>query len=65
VLPASSYAHIRQAIWVQASELIIIEGGERHLLRAGDCLGFGPPCEVTIANETAAPCTYLVVLARS
>ena len=31
----------------------------------GDCLGFGPPSEVTLANETAAPCTYLVVLARS
>jgi transcriptional regulator with XRE-family HTH domain len=65
VLPASSYAHIRQAIWVQTGELAIIEGGERHVLSAGDCLGFGPPCEVTIANETAAPCTYLVVLARS
>jgi transcriptional regulator with XRE-family HTH domain len=65
VLPASSYAHIRQAIWVQTGELIILEGGDRHHLRAGDCLGFGPPSEVTIANETAAPITYLVVLARS
>lgn len=65
VLPASSYAHIRQVVWVQAGELVIVEGGERHLLGAGDCLGFGPPCEVTLANESAAPCTYLVVLARS
>jgi transcriptional regulator with XRE-family HTH domain len=65
VLPASSYAHIRQAVLVQAGELVIVEGGDRHLLRAGDCLGFGPPSDVTFANETTAPCTYLVVLARS
>jgi transcriptional regulator with XRE-family HTH domain len=65
VLPASSYAHIRQVVWVQKGELVIREGGDRHLLRAGDCLGFGPPSEVTFANETAKPCIYLVVLARS
>jgi transcriptional regulator with XRE-family HTH domain len=65
VFPASSYAHIRQAVWVQSGELVILEGGDRHVLRAGDCLGFGPPSEVILANETAAPCTYLVVLARS
>jgi len=65
VFPASSYAHIRQAVWVQTGELVILEGGDRHVLRAGDCLGFGPPSEVILANETAAPCTYLVVLARS
>jgi transcriptional regulator with XRE-family HTH domain len=65
VLPASSYVRIRQAIRVQAGDLVIIEDGETHALGAGDCLGFGPPSEVTIANEGAAPCAYLVVLARS
>jgi transcriptional regulator with XRE-family HTH domain len=65
VMPASSYAQIRQAVWVLAGHLVIVEGGQRHELGAGDCLGFGPPCEVTLANETAKPCTYLVVLARS
>lgn len=65
VLPASSYAHIRQAVWVQAGSLVIVEAGDRHELGAGDCLGFGPPCEVTFANETDAPCSYAVVLARS
>ncbi len=65
VLPASSYAHIRQAVWVLAGDLVILEGDERYELAVGDCLGFGPPSEVTLANETAAPCTYLVVLARS
>ena len=65
VLPAASYAHIRQAVWVRAGSLVIIEAGERHLLGVGDCLGFGPPSEVTFANETVAPCRYVVVLARS
>lgn len=64
-LPASSYAHIRQAVWVQAGSLVIIETGERHELGTGDCLGFGPPGEVTFANETTTPCVYVVVLARS
>jgi transcriptional regulator with XRE-family HTH domain len=64
-LPASSYAHIRQVVWVRAGGLVIHEGGDRHELAAGDCLGFGPPGEVTIANQTGAPCTYVVVLARS
>jgi transcriptional regulator with XRE-family HTH domain len=64
-LPASSYARIRQAIWVQAGALVIVEDGERRELAAGDCLGFGPPSDVTIANEGDAPCTYLVALARS
>jgi transcriptional regulator with XRE-family HTH domain len=64
-LPASSYAHIRQIVWVQAGSLVITEAGERQTLGAGDCLGFGPPSEVTFANETSAPCTYVVALARS
>jgi transcriptional regulator with XRE-family HTH domain len=64
-LPASSYAHIRQAVWVRSGNLVIIEAGERHLLAVGDCLGFGPPSEVTFANEASAPCSYVVALARS
>jgi transcriptional regulator with XRE-family HTH domain len=65
VLPASSYARVRQVVLVRAGDLVIIEGSERHALGAGDCLGFGPPSEVTIANESEHPCIYLVVLARS
>src|SRR5215471_8328591 len=42
-LPASSYAHIRQLVWVQSGSLVISEGGDRHVLASGDCLGFGPP----------------------
>jgi len=65
VLPASSYAHIRQAVWLRTGNLVIHEGGERHLLGPGDCLGFGSPSEVTFSNETGATCTYVVALARS
>ncbi|WP_407569612.1 helix-turn-helix domain-containing protein [Deinococcus altitudinis] len=63
-LPASSYAQIRQVVLVQSGELTLLEGQERHELHAGDCLGFGPPCEVTFVNGGEVPCTYLVALAR-
>jgi transcriptional regulator with XRE-family HTH domain len=63
--PAGSYAHIRQIIWVQSGTLTLIEGGEKHLLGASDCLGFGPPSEVTFANDGKKPCHYIVSLARS
>jgi transcriptional regulator with XRE-family HTH domain len=64
-LPASSYAHIRQAVWLQAGQLDITEAGQIQQLAAGDCLAFGPPSDVTFANPGAQVCTYLVVLARS
>ena len=64
-LPASSYAHIRQAVWLQSGALAIAEGGQQHLLASGDCLAFGAPGAVTFANESEQSCTYLVVLARS
>jgi transcriptional regulator with XRE-family HTH domain len=64
-LPASSYVHIRQLVWVRSGSLVITETGERHVLGAGDCLGFGPPADTTFANETNAPCVYVVALARS
>ena len=32
-LPASSYAHIRQVLWVLSGALVLIDGGERHELR--------------------------------
>ena len=64
-LPAASYLHIRQVLWVLSGALVLIDGGERHELSAGDCLGFGPPAEVTFANESNAPCTYVVALVRS
>lgn len=65
VLPASSYAHIRQVVWVLAGRLVVLEGDLRQELAAGDSLGFGRPAEVTFANEgEGADCSYLVALAR-
>ncbi len=64
-LPASSYAHIRQLVWLRAGRLTIVEGGVTHRLESGDCLGFGPPAEVTFAAEDDAACTYVVALART
>jgi len=63
--PASAYARIRQAIWVTAGELVVHEGQERHVLAAGDCLGFGPPAAVVIANQSTLPCSYVVALVRN
>jgi transcriptional regulator with XRE-family HTH domain len=64
-LPASSYARIRQLVWVMKGRLVIEEGAARRELAAGDCLGFGPPANTTFANETAKPCVYLVAVART
>lgn len=64
-LPASSYARIRQVVWVRRGSLTILESAQRHALAKGDCLEFGPPCYVTFANETANACTYVVALART
>ena len=64
-LPASSYAHIRQLVWLRAGRLSLIEGGVRRDLAPGDCLGFGPPAETLFVNEGDAPCVYVVALARS
>jgi transcriptional regulator with XRE-family HTH domain len=62
--PASSYALIRQAIWVEAGRLTVREPAETWRLDAGDCLGFGPPVDTTLANETPDPCRYVVVISR-
>lgn len=65
MLPASSYAHIRQTVRVRAGQLVIVEGDERQQLDPGDCPGFGSPKDVTFVNETDAPCVHVVALARS
>jgi transcriptional regulator with XRE-family HTH domain len=64
-IPVSSYSRIRQILWVQSGTLTLTEGGETHVLEAGDCLGFGPPSEVTLANKGKKSCHYIVSLTRS
>ena len=63
--PASSYVNLRHVVWVEEGELVLSEGGERHVLKAGDSLGFGPPSDVTYANESKKPCRYIVTLMRT
>ncbi|MBS1180510.1 MAG: LacI family transcriptional regulator [Proteobacteria bacterium] len=65
VLPAASYAFIRQVVWLTEGDLVVTDPDGRHVLAAGDCLGFGPPADVTISNESDAPARYIVALARS
>lgn len=62
--PAWSYAHTRHAVWCQSGHLTIREGALRHAMKPGDSLGFGPPSEVTYANEGKVFCTYIVGLVR-
>jgi len=63
--PAWSYARTRHVVWVQKGELVLKEGDARNVLKAGDSLGFGPPADVTYANESTKPCSYIVALVRT
>ena len=65
VFPASSYAHIRQVVWVQTGELVILEGGERHVLGAATAWDSAPFRGDTLPMRSPRPCAYVVVLARS
>jgi transcriptional regulator with XRE-family HTH domain len=62
--PASSYAFIRQLVWVTRGRLVIQEGGERHELATGDCLEFGAPADSSFRNESKTACRYVVALVR-
>jgi transcriptional regulator with XRE-family HTH domain len=64
-LPAASYAHIRQVVWLRTGFLTIAQGTQRHRLNPGDSLAFGPPADTDFINETQEPSTYVVALSRS
>lgn len=64
-MPASSYARIRQVVWMLSGTLQISEGTQKAELHEGDCLGFGPPSEVVFENPSPETCRYLVALSRS
>ena len=61
---AGTYAFVHQQIWVVGGRLTFREGGETHLLAAGDCLTLGPPAECTYENATRKTCRYVVAVAR-
>jgi transcriptional regulator with XRE-family HTH domain len=62
--PASSYAFLRQLIWVMKGRLSFVEGPVTHELESGDCLALGPPAECTFKTLGRQPCLYLVVIMR-
>lgn len=63
-LPASSYAFIRQVVWLLDGALAVEEGGRRTELAAGDSYAFGDPADSAFINPTDRPCAYLVAVAR-
>lgn len=62
--PASSYAFIRQLIWVLDGTLVFVEGEVTHRLGEGDCLELGPPADCAFRNESKAVCRYAVLVLR-
>ncbi len=62
--PAQSYTFIRQLIWVLAGDLVFVEGEERHVMAAGDCLVLGEPAPCRFLNPGDQPCRYVVAVAR-
>jgi transcriptional regulator with XRE-family HTH domain len=62
--PASSYAFLRQLVWVLKGRLTFTEGEVVHDLGPGDCLELGPPAECTFKAGGRAPCVYLVAVMR-
>lgn len=63
-LPASSYALIRQIVWVLSGTLALKRGSQIFELGKGDRLEFGPPEDTEFRNATAKECRYLVALLR-
>jgi transcriptional regulator with XRE-family HTH domain len=62
--PASSYAFLRQLVWVMKGRLTFIEGQVVHEMDAGDCLELGPPTDCTFKTRGREPCIYLVAVVR-
>lgn len=64
-LPASSYAFIRQQIWLMEGRLDFTEGDVLHELEPGDCLALGAPADCIFHAPGPEPARYLTVLVRT
>jgi transcriptional regulator with XRE-family HTH domain len=62
--PASSYAFIRQIMWVIEGRMTFVEGDDTHELSAGDSLLLGAPAQCTFRADPRESCTYLVAVLR-
>jgi transcriptional regulator with XRE-family HTH domain len=64
--PVASYTFLAdQQLVVIDGGLTIRQGNVTFELRAGDCLRFGPPREVTFENRGRTPCRYVVAVLRT
>jgi transcriptional regulator with XRE-family HTH domain len=63
-LPASSYAFIRQQIWLIEGRLDFSEGSTIHSMEPGDCLALGPPSDCAFFAPGPEPALYLVAVVR-
>jgi transcriptional regulator with XRE-family HTH domain len=62
--PASSYAFLRQLVWVMKGRLTFTEGPVVHEMGPGDCLELGPAADCTFRTRGRQPCIYLVAVMR-
>jgi transcriptional regulator with XRE-family HTH domain len=62
--PASSYAFIKQQIWLIGGRLAFTEGDVVHNLEPGDCLALGAPSDCTFHALGPDDADYLVALVR-
>lgn len=55
-----------ELLFVIAGEVTVLENDGAHVLHAGDCACWpaGVPIAHTVANRSAAPCTYLIMGTR-
>ncbi|NVO25639.1 helix-turn-helix domain-containing protein [Donghicola mangrovi] len=64
-MPGSSYAFVRQLIWVQEGTLTFVEGAAEHIMEAGDYLELGPPINTIFRNDTDLPTRYAFMVLRT
>ena len=62
--PAGAYAFIAQLVWVLSGQLTLTDGPATHVLAEGDTFELGEPRPREFRNESAADCSYLVVVTR-
>jgi transcriptional regulator with XRE-family HTH domain len=59
---AARDVRLHQQVWVLQGAIDVTVGGERHRLRAGDCLAMELDRPTTFRNPTRAPARYAVVI---
>ena len=58
----SHRAGVEEHLWVQAGELVVEVGDERHCLNAGDFLFYPADRDHSFVNEGATPAVFLIAV---